>query len=241
MAAKVQRGCSPTRAGPRRRAARAGARRDARHRTSPRRASSATSIRSRRAAPPSAAQRRRGARRRRRRRRVPGRAPRAARRPAHLVLALPRHDAGPRAAPRRRTPLQAQPAARRPGSATSVDEQAALAAFVGLPMSAQDKKALAANETLRGKIDLQELLGTLELNRIRYALGLSLVRIDTNRCRTAPPSLEGHARARLLLPHVAVSRASSASASALSSVPAPRPRTSRPAAAPAGASSKAST
>ena len=75
--------------------------------------------------------------------------------------------------------LQRHPPPPPPGSEQAVDRQIELAAFDGLPMSPQDRKALAANEALRGTIDLQELLGTLELNRIRYAFGLGLVRIDT--------------------------------------------------------------
>ena len=52
------------------------------------------------------------------------------------------------------------------------------AMFAGLPMSASDHQALAANERIRSRTPHQECLGTLKLNQIRYLLGLGLVRSD---------------------------------------------------------------
>ncbi|MGC6489523.1 MAG: CAP domain-containing protein [Planctomycetota bacterium] len=65
-----------------------------------------------------------------------------------------------------------------PGEEARIDERIAAETFAGLPMSAADRKTLAANRSLRGTHPREELLGTLELNRLRYLLGLRLVRID---------------------------------------------------------------
>jgi len=65
-----------------------------------------------------------------------------------------------------------------PGPESRIDERIAAESFAGLPMSSADRKALAENRALRGSAPRQELLGTLELNRLRYLLGLQLVRID---------------------------------------------------------------
>jgi len=65
-----------------------------------------------------------------------------------------------------------------PASESQIDERIAAESFAGLPMSSGDRKALAANRELRGEVPREELLGTLELNRIRYLLGLPMVRID---------------------------------------------------------------
>jgi uncharacterized protein YkwD len=49
---------------------------------------------------------------------------------------------------------------------------------LAMTLSAQDRKALEFNETLRATTDPAEFAGTLELNRIRIALGLNALRID---------------------------------------------------------------
>lgn len=66
-----------------------------------------------------------------------------------------------------------------PGPEQRIDDAITAATFAGLPMSDRDRKALQHNHALRGVVPHQELLGTLELNRIRYLLGLGLVRVDT--------------------------------------------------------------
>ena len=65
-----------------------------------------------------------------------------------------------------------------PGPESRIDEQIATETFAGLPMSPADRKALAGNRALRSTAPRQEWLGTLELNRLRYLLGLRLVRVD---------------------------------------------------------------
>ena len=65
-----------------------------------------------------------------------------------------------------------------PGDEARIDERITAETFAGLPMSSGDQKTLAANRELRAIAPRQELLGTLELNRLRYLLGLPLVRID---------------------------------------------------------------
>jgi len=65
-----------------------------------------------------------------------------------------------------------------PPSAASIDAEFESDCLLGLALSAQDDKALRFNETLRGRIDAAEFAGTLELNRIRMALGLNAVKID---------------------------------------------------------------
>lgn len=50
--------------------------------------------------------------------------------------------------------------------------------MAGIVQGTQDERVLQANEALRGAMDAAEFAGTLELNRIRIALGLSAVRID---------------------------------------------------------------
>lgn len=50
--------------------------------------------------------------------------------------------------------------------------------LLGLPLDAHDERTLLANEALRASLDPAEFAGTLELNRIRLALGLPTLRID---------------------------------------------------------------
>lgn len=70
------------------------------------------------------------------------------------------------------------PSPEHPGTAKRIDQAISFAMFAGLPMSASDRKALDANESIRELTPHQEHLGTLRLNEIRYLLGLSLVIID---------------------------------------------------------------
>lgn len=65
-----------------------------------------------------------------------------------------------------------------PGDEQRIDQAIEFAMFAGLPMSSGDRSALDANEQVRSRAPHQEYLGTLELNQIRYLLGLGLVRID---------------------------------------------------------------
>lgn len=53
------------------------------------------------------------------------------------------------------------------------------ALFRSLVEDAQDQGALAANADLRAQVPEQEFLGTADLNRRRFLLGLRLLRIDT--------------------------------------------------------------
>ena len=70
------------------------------------------------------------------------------------------------------------PVPRDPGGEERIDQEAQAAIFTGLPMSATDRKALGGNEAARSRIPVQEYLGTLDLNKIRYLLGLSMLHID---------------------------------------------------------------
>lgn len=65
-----------------------------------------------------------------------------------------------------------------PGDDQHIEDAITFATLAGLPMSAGDRKALAANESLREATPAEEYLGTLELNRLRYLLGLSTLRVD---------------------------------------------------------------
>lgn len=60
----------------------------------------------------------------------------------------------------------------------SIDVEFEAACVLGLQLSSQDQRALEDNEALRASMDPAEFQGTLELNRIRMALGLNAVRID---------------------------------------------------------------
>lgn len=70
------------------------------------------------------------------------------------------------------------PMPQHPGDRQRIDRDLEFAMFAGLPMSGTANKVLQQNEADRASTPHQEYLGTLELNRMRYLLGLSLVRID---------------------------------------------------------------
>lgn len=65
-----------------------------------------------------------------------------------------------------------------PSAGGSLDEEFARRCVDALSLSAADHRALEANEALRAHMDPAEFAGTLELNRVRIALGLAAVRID---------------------------------------------------------------
>ncbi|MDA7936410.1 CAP domain-containing protein [bacterium] len=65
-----------------------------------------------------------------------------------------------------------------PGDDQRIDQAIAFALFGGLPMTNSDRKVLKQNEAIRGSAPVQEYLGTLRLNEIRYLLGLGLVAVD---------------------------------------------------------------
>jgi hypothetical protein len=66
----------------------------------------------------------------------------------------------------------------KPAPGQELDAEFARACVLAMTLSAQDRKALEFNETLRATTDPAEFAGTLELNRIRIALGLNALRID---------------------------------------------------------------
>jgi uncharacterized protein YkwD len=65
-----------------------------------------------------------------------------------------------------------------PPAPTTLDDELTVWRLLATPLSARDRKALEANEALRGAADAEEFTGTTELNRVRWLLGLSLLRID---------------------------------------------------------------
>ncbi|MBL9079029.1 MAG: CAP domain-containing protein [Planctomycetes bacterium] len=65
-----------------------------------------------------------------------------------------------------------------PGGVGDLDAELARQCVLALPLDAGDRRALEDNETLRAHTDAAEFAGTLELNRIRMALGLNALRID---------------------------------------------------------------
>jgi hypothetical protein len=65
-----------------------------------------------------------------------------------------------------------------PPSLAVVDELLELQCLAGLQLGSRDERTLQANEALRGKLVAEEFAGTLELNKIRIALGLPALLID---------------------------------------------------------------
>ena len=57
--------------------------------------------------------------------------------------------------------------------------------LLAMPLAARDRKALEANEALRASVEPEEFAGTTELNRLRFLLGLPLLRIDLELTRAA--------------------------------------------------------
>jgi hypothetical protein len=50
--------------------------------------------------------------------------------------------------------------------------------LLAMPLAARDRSALEANETLRATMDPEEMAGNTALNRLRWLLGLPVLRID---------------------------------------------------------------
>jgi len=65
-----------------------------------------------------------------------------------------------------------------PPSDRGLDDEFARACLYALDLGAADRRALEDNEALRDHLDAEEFAGTLELNRIRMALGQNALRID---------------------------------------------------------------
>jgi len=65
-----------------------------------------------------------------------------------------------------------------PGGSGGLDDELLRTCLYALPLGAGDRRALETNDELRARSDPPEWAGTLELNRIRIALGLNAVRID---------------------------------------------------------------
>lgn len=59
-----------------------------------------------------------------------------------------------------------------------LDDEWTVWTLLAMPLSARDRGALEANETMRATMDPEEIAGDTALNRIRWLLGLPLVRID---------------------------------------------------------------
>lgn len=59
-----------------------------------------------------------------------------------------------------------------------LDDEWTVWTLLAQPLSARDRSALEHNETLRAAMDPEEIAGTTALNRIRWLLGLPLLRID---------------------------------------------------------------
>lgn len=65
-----------------------------------------------------------------------------------------------------------------PDVTRELDDPYALATLTALPLAGRDHEALLANLALQPRTDAEEFAGTMQLNRIRIALGLNVVAID---------------------------------------------------------------
>ncbi len=65
-----------------------------------------------------------------------------------------------------------------PPTAAALDDEFTVWTLLAMPLSARGRRALEANELLRADSDAEEFAGTTALNRLRFLLGLSLLRID---------------------------------------------------------------
>lgn len=70
------------------------------------------------------------------------------------------------------------PPPRHPAPSTALDDEWTVWTLLALPLSAREKKVLEANELLRGDTDPEEFAGTTALNRLRFLLGLPVLRLD---------------------------------------------------------------
>lgn len=65
-----------------------------------------------------------------------------------------------------------------PLPAAALDDECTIWTLLAMPLSSRDRQVLDTNEGLRATSDPEEFAGTTELNRIRWLLGLPLLRID---------------------------------------------------------------
>ncbi len=65
-----------------------------------------------------------------------------------------------------------------PAPVAALEDEWLVWTMLAAPLSARDRKTLEQNELLRATADAEEFAGTTALNRLRFLLGLPLVRID---------------------------------------------------------------
>ena len=65
-----------------------------------------------------------------------------------------------------------------PAPVVALDDEYTVWTLLAMPLSARDRRPLENNELLRATTDPEEFAGTTALNRLRYLLGLSLLRLD---------------------------------------------------------------
>lgn len=65
-----------------------------------------------------------------------------------------------------------------PPPVAGLDDEWTVWTLLALPLSARDRSALEANEAFRATMDPEEVAGNTALNRLRWLLGLPLLRID---------------------------------------------------------------
>lgn len=65
-----------------------------------------------------------------------------------------------------------------PPPLAGLDDEWTVWTLLALPLSARDRGALEANEAFRATMDPEEVAGNTALNRLRWLLGLPLLRID---------------------------------------------------------------
>jgi uncharacterized protein YkwD len=70
------------------------------------------------------------------------------------------------------------PAPPLPPSPDSITDETTVGILLALPLSERDRNSLLANEPLRSTTDAEEFAGTTALQRIRFLLGLPLLRLD---------------------------------------------------------------
>lgn len=72
-----------------------------------------------------------------------------------------------------------------PPPVAGLDDEWTVWTLLALPLSARDRRTLETNEELRAAVAPEEFAGTTALNRLRWLLGLSLLRIDEKLTRAA--------------------------------------------------------
>lgn len=73
---------------------------------------------------------------------------------------------------------QGMPTAEEPPASDLLEHEFEFLLLAALPMSEGQRRALEENFALREQVDPEEYLGTLRLNRLRYAFGLPVLAID---------------------------------------------------------------